>query len=84
MSKTIQMFMLEPGQGLVNNSEIFRINDFKCPACSGKGLQDYSGWSSKFKRNFDDPDEQPCERCGGSGKLTANVLVNWTPFKKIK
>lgn len=63
-------------------SETFKFFGFECPQCNGKGGFQYDYYFKKFKKNLDDPDWQPCERCNGTGKLTAKVTIEWVGEEK--
>lgn len=83
MSRKIELMEISPEvSNRNNNPEIYQFAGYDCPSCGGKGYSDFSGWTAKYKKNYDDPDEQQCQRCGGSGKLQASVLVKWMAEKK--
>lgn len=52
------------------NAEHLQQGGFRCPTCSGEGtLRDY----------FDEDRAKPCKRCNGTGKLRAEITINWKP-----
>lgn len=78
MSKKKEFFEIFPEKGNKrNNPEIIESDSYECPECSGNGHFDHSGWSAKFKKDINDPDFPLCDRCGGTGKLHAIVMVKW-------
>lgn len=56
-----------------NSMELSEFNNFACPACSGRG------WMHDWDAKRDDPHKQKCERCNGSGRLRASVIIKWMP-----
>ena len=81
MSRQQHTILLEPGKA---QQEHFVFYGFSCPNCNGSGGFSYSGYTAKFKENFDAPDWKACDVCAGTGRLKANVAVEWVPDEKKK
>lgn len=55
------------------NGENFKFPGIECPTCEGTGNvplpRDLLG--------FDPADLETCQRCGGTGRLKADVVIRW-------
>jgi predicted RNA-binding Zn-ribbon protein involved in translation (DUF1610 family) len=73
MSKVVEMLEITPDR-IDNRPERFTYG-FVCPRCGGRG------WTRNWEARRDESDGLKCERCDGSGRLTATVAVDWTAGK---
>lgn len=44
---------------------------FPCPFCSGNGWH----WANLEGESY----KKPCSHCNGTGKLKANITIQWSP-----
>lgn len=77
MSDRRNILFIEPKPFSYTAIEEFHFIGIRCPICDGGGKvpihADYFGMK---------PDDlEDCQRCGGSGKLKADVVVNWSGDK---
>jgi hypothetical protein len=75
MSEKIQILKLIPPQ-YGNDVEKTECDGFACPHCNG------NGWIKDWGAKRDEPVVIDCDRCGGSGKLKAEVVVKWSAEEK--
>lgn len=72
-----QIILLEvPEVILEDTPDTYDVGGFICPECNGTGevwrqdCDDSDGWPDGWVK-------KPCPVCGGSGKIMAEVTVNW-------
>lgn len=76
MSKKKQIYELTPPEyGSDFEKEVY--TGFRCTKCNG------NGWVRDWDAKRDDPAVIGCTRCGGSGRLKAEVTVKWIAEDKV-
>lgn len=48
------------------------VSNFKCPKCNGR-----CGFTEEVGRN--EYRDKTCDYCDGTGKIKAEILINWKP-----
>lgn len=73
MSINVEIITILPPSRLVpgQNVEIFQGKAVECAYCQGKGFFE-SGLATR-----NDPAQDPCPVCHGSGQLQAKVTIEW-------
>jgi DnaJ-class molecular chaperone len=72
MSRYMQILEVSPPEHSADSeTEKQWAGGFKCPTCNGFGCV----WNEK--KYPDDPDMVDCARCGGRGKLRAEITIRW-------
>lgn len=73
MSKNNQVIMVSPPMFVnINNKERMNSPGHICSYCHGKGYF----WQGN------EPVKESCPVCNGSGKLDAEITIEWKPSKK--
>lgn len=77
MSKERRIIEITPGKLSPGGrmTEVIESKDFKCPYCQGNGYH----WQED---EYQEPYKKDCLICEGSGKLDAEVRVEWKPANK--
>jgi predicted RNA-binding Zn-ribbon protein involved in translation (DUF1610 family) len=75
MSEKKQMLEIQPPE-YDTGIEKKNYTDFACPGCNG------NGWIIDWDVKRDDPASIGCTRCGGSGRLKAEITVKWIAEEK--
>lgn len=76
MSVKNDMILITPPAyvGVGNLKEIITSSGHTCSYCHGNGFS----WSEELRERV----KTPCPVCNGSGKLDAEITVNWKPSKQ--
>lgn len=75
------LFLKPPPIGERNDGATHKIKDFVCPSCLGRGALVYgTGYHGSEKG---EEIRSTCNRCAGTGKLMADVVVRWSPQKQL-
>lgn len=76
MCKYNQMILIQPPMflGEDNRRESIILKSHLCPVCSGNGYEWIENASRKRVK-------KKCKVCRGTGKLDAEVTINWVPSK---
>lgn len=75
MSDRKYTLFIEPKLFESKDAEHFKFTGMDCPSCAGDG---YVKMPADFLA-FDPSDSEPCQRCAGTGKLMADVVIRWKP-----
>lgn len=59
-----------------DEAEHFKFKEMDCPSCNGNGY--HSFWIG-YHGSAKEKDSEPCQRCAGTGKLMADVVIRWKP-----
>ena len=77
MSKSNQIIVLSPPpHPSIGITETIQSIPFDCTGCGGEG---YSGWDTNPVTL--EYEKQKCNICNGTGKLEAEITINWKPTK---
>lgn len=71
MSKIHQTLIIEPSN--YSNAEEYTFTGFTCPHCQGR-----KGW---WHQGAHDDEWVACTKCENTGKLKAEVKINWKAEK---
>ena len=71
MSQKKQIIELSPPE-YEDNLEKIQLFGLGCPKCNSRG------WLKDWDAQRDDKNIYDCPRCGGSGKLKAEVAIVWS------
>ena len=74
MSKNNQVIMVSPPMFVnIDNRERIACPGHACSYCHGNGY---------FWEDGIEPVKKPCPVCNGSGKLDAEITIEWKPSKR--
>lgn len=77
INKARRLNIVPPLAGLRNDGNVHKLKGFKCPSCEGRGyFENGVGYHGSEKGEVIKTD---CNRCGGTGKLCADVVIRWSP-----
>lgn len=74
MSGTKNIVFVEPKTFEPKDAELFKFTGIDCPSCDNgyiKMFEDYLQTSPS--------ETEKCQRCNGTGKLMADVVIRWKP-----
>jgi len=81
MSIITDTITLQPVKTVANGAEHFKRSGYTCPSCNGEGSSKHSkGYHGSAK---DEIEETICSQCEGFGRLCADVVIRWAPYKPI-
>ncbi len=70
MSMKKQIILLDAPQVIqADRPETFTVEGFACPECKGNGWH----WEELFNEYY----KEPCQVCGGTGEVCADVTIRW-------
>lgn len=76
-----QLDIKPPLVGLRGDGQTFKYKGFVCPSCDGRGFFEHGlGYHGSIKGEMITSD---CNRCGGLGRLCADVVIRWSPDEPL-